>query len=530
MAAEMPKGRAVGVAENAQFNRVHNWVQDKANAILINASRMDEEFDGIATGLSTAITRDGQTTVTADLPMAGFKHTGVGNASARDQYSSVAGLQDASHTFIAATGSAGAYSLTLSPAITAYVSGQTFTFKANHTTLVGIPTLVVSGLSAKDMYGALRILAGDIVTVVYDGTRFQVQSPRVASPTKGLFYNGAALVAQRGAITGQGASTAWSAVDGFRVRSEGSPQSRVDTSRDTTVPTSSGFKYSFRADCSIAEAAVGAGELLAHEILLEAQDLQHLMWGTSSAKPLTLSFWKRSPKTGAHCIAIYQPDANRSQVREFTVASADTFEFFTVTFPGDVSGVIDNNTGAGLIVSFPQLAGSDWHATANAWAGGQDYATSSQQSLLDSTNNDTFIVGFKPEVGAVATPFDHLKYGAVLFEAQRYTYAIDGDTVTNTPAGFGQALSTTAARIGVPIPRPMRDFPMLEGNATQWQLDDDANPTTALVSWAVNGAAGSPMCVRVTATVASGLTQYRPYWLTSVASGGNLILSAALTP
>jgi hypothetical protein len=43
------------------FVRAYNWVQDKANAIPITASRMDTEFDGIATGLSNCITRDGQT-------------------------------------------------------------------------------------------------------------------------------------------------------------------------------------------------------------------------------------------------------------------------------------------------------------------------------------------------------------------------------------------------------------------------------------------------------------------------------------
>ena len=35
------------------FTRIYNWVVDKANGINFTASRMDTEFDGIATGLST---------------------------------------------------------------------------------------------------------------------------------------------------------------------------------------------------------------------------------------------------------------------------------------------------------------------------------------------------------------------------------------------------------------------------------------------------------------------------------------------
>src|SRR6185436_7958923 len=55
------------------FNRVYNWVQDKANGILVTASRMDTEMDGMATGLSTCLTKDGQSTPTANIGMGGFK-------------------------------------------------------------------------------------------------------------------------------------------------------------------------------------------------------------------------------------------------------------------------------------------------------------------------------------------------------------------------------------------------------------------------------------------------------------------------
>jgi len=63
------------------FTRIYNWVSDAANGIKIRADRMDAEFDGIATGLSTALTKDGQTTPTANIPMGTFKITGLGNAT-----------------------------------------------------------------------------------------------------------------------------------------------------------------------------------------------------------------------------------------------------------------------------------------------------------------------------------------------------------------------------------------------------------------------------------------------------------------
>lgn len=45
-------------------------------------------MDGMATGLSTCITKDGQTTVTANLPMGTYRHTGVSDAQSSTDYAS----------------------------------------------------------------------------------------------------------------------------------------------------------------------------------------------------------------------------------------------------------------------------------------------------------------------------------------------------------------------------------------------------------------------------------------------------------
>jgi hypothetical protein len=63
------------------FTRVYNWVTDRNGGIKILASRMDQEMDGFATGLSNTITRDGQSTVTQDIPFNNRKITGLANAT-----------------------------------------------------------------------------------------------------------------------------------------------------------------------------------------------------------------------------------------------------------------------------------------------------------------------------------------------------------------------------------------------------------------------------------------------------------------
>lgn len=60
------------------FNRLFNWQSDRDAGIDILAQRMDQEFDGVATGLSGCITRDGQSSITADIPFGGRRITGLG--------------------------------------------------------------------------------------------------------------------------------------------------------------------------------------------------------------------------------------------------------------------------------------------------------------------------------------------------------------------------------------------------------------------------------------------------------------------
>jgi hypothetical protein len=86
------------------FVRLYNWVNDKANGIKIRADRMDAEMNGFAAGLSTCITKDGQTTPTANLPMGGKRHTGCADAVASSDYATLGQVT----TAIATTQSAAA--------------------------------------------------------------------------------------------------------------------------------------------------------------------------------------------------------------------------------------------------------------------------------------------------------------------------------------------------------------------------------------------------------------------------------------
>lgn len=94
---------------------------------------------------------------------------------------SIDGFQKLNNVGQDSTGSANAYVLTPSTAISAYTAYHRFVFKANFTN-TGAATVNVSGQGAKNIfYGGKALIGGEIQTnqiveIVYDGTQFNIIS------------------------------------------------------------------------------------------------------------------------------------------------------------------------------------------------------------------------------------------------------------------------------------------------------------------------------------------------------------------
>lgn len=121
-----------------------------------------------------------------------------------------------------AGGTANALTLTPTPAITAYATGQSFTFKAGGSPSSSTATVAISGLATKAIQldgSALsggEIEAGKIYRIVYDGTQFQlgkvgIQSLATYAPLASPTFTGtpAAPTAANGTSTTQLATTAF---------------------------------------------------------------------------------------------------------------------------------------------------------------------------------------------------------------------------------------------------------------------------------------------------------------------------------
>lgn len=164
------------------FARLYNWVNDANAGIAIKSARMDAEDNGFATGLSNCICKDGQTTITANLPMAGFKHTGVGNATLVNHYAAAGQVQNGAFVNLGTSAGTNTATASATPTLTAYAAGQAFRFIVGVTCTSAV-TLNIDGLGAKAVQklGAALVAgdltANDAVEVFYDGTQFQLLTP-----------------------------------------------------------------------------------------------------------------------------------------------------------------------------------------------------------------------------------------------------------------------------------------------------------------------------------------------------------------
>lgn len=146
---------------------------------LITAAMMNALTADLATMISTAIMRDGQSTITGNIPFNSKKITGLAAGTARTDAASLATVQDGTGVYVATVGgTADVITLTPSPAITAYAAGQTFRFIASGANTTNV-TVAISGLVAKAITknGSTALVAGDMpsgmmIEMTYDGTRF----------------------------------------------------------------------------------------------------------------------------------------------------------------------------------------------------------------------------------------------------------------------------------------------------------------------------------------------------------------------
>ena len=238
---------------------------------------------------------------------------------------------------------------------------------------------------------------------------------------RNIVINGAMQVAQRAtSATGVGATNeAYPTLDRFNFTTTSA--GRFTMTQTADGPT--GFANCMKLECTTVDTAISASEALILQTKFEGQDVQQLMYGSSSAQPITVSFYVKGNASATYTLEWRNEEDGRNTNKTFNVTTDWTR--VSITFAGDTAGsaVDDDSTHAftlgiwlhgGTTFSGGTFVENTWHATNNIRIG------DSQTSFFDSTNRTFFLTGLQIELGNQATPFEHRSFGEELALCQRY--------------------------------------------------------------------------------------------------------------
>jgi hypothetical protein len=271
--------------------------------------------------------------------------------------------------------------------------------------------------------------------------------------------NGAMVIDQRNA----GATLTLSGSSQF-------PVDRFTASKDTAGATctaqrsttsTTGFINSFLWTTTTGATSGASDESIIWQNI-EGFNVADLAWGTASAATVTLSFWVRSSLTGTFGVAFRSPSGSRNYVSSYTINTANTFEYKTITVAGDTTGTWATDNSTGLRVNWDMGCGTSRSTTAGSWGAGNLPGLTGGVKVSQNTGATWYITGVQLEAGTTASPFEYRQYTTELQLCQRYYYKIgvqSGDSASSCPFCLCYTRASDGVRPFVNFPTPMRVRP-----------------------------------------------------------------------
>ena len=299
---------------------------------------------------------------------------------------------------------------------------------------------------------------------------------------RNLIINGAMQIWQRGTSTTTltaNDSTGYNGADRFGQFfdiNDGSGTISLAISQSTDTPASETFDYSIKAvvtDTSFTPA--GTDNVAPFTYKVETFDANPLGWGTSAAKPATLSYWIKSSVAGTGTLQIRLTDssavssaADGNFYTTFVINAADTWEKKTHLIPANTTDGWRRTTSATALHIHWNFGSNQGNvATEDAWFRAANHMQPHSSQTLNFLNGGgtAYLTGVQLEVGSSATDFEHRLYGEELRNCQRYFVgAFDtAGSISGTKYVFGQNFGANSNHVMYQVEWPvqMRSSPQI---------------------------------------------------------------------
>jgi hypothetical protein len=333
-----------------------------------------------------------------------------------------------------------------------------------------------------------------------------------SSPTGGMrnkIINGDMVIDQRYSGTSATAGDGTYIVDRWStITNQASNFTYTVQQNAGSVTPPAGLTNYLGATVTASNSSISSGTTIGLRHKIEGYNIADLAWGTSSAKPVTLSFWVRSSLTGTFGGALWNSSQALSYPFSYSISQANTWTYITLNIAGPTTSTWVVNNGTGVGIDFSLGTGTTRLGTAGSWASGF-YQGAIGQTQVVSTNGATFyLTGVQLEAGTIATPFERRLYGQELALCQRYYWRNNASstwTYARQPCIIVMG-STTGGSMVIINPVTMRGLPVsVDFNALA--LYDGAN-LVAISNLTLDQSSLQTACMSITTT---GATQFRQY-------------------
>jgi hypothetical protein len=241
--------------------------------------------------------------------------------------------------------------------------------------------------------------------------------------------------------------------NGAAITANGYPVDRFTLSKDTAAlglsaqrvaEAPAGFTNSTKFTINTAT-ATGASEANTLVQSIEGYNVADLNFGTASALNFTISFWVKCSTTGTFGGGLRNAAANRYRAFSYSINAANTWEYKTITIPGDTTGTWATDNSAGLIIFWSIGTGVNYSGSTSAWGTSVAVSATGATSITNTSGATWQITGVQLEPGTVATPFERRSYGQELALCQRYYQLLinvnyGGDTVSGSNMQYSLAI------------------------------------------------------------------------------------------
>jgi hypothetical protein len=240
----------------------------------------------------------------------------------------------------------------------------------------------------------------------------------IAIAKKNYVINGAMMISQENGTT-SGTTNGYYPVDQFFLGISGTSGAAAIT--QGVLATPGGSPNRIRVQATTADSAVAAGDIVWVQQRIEGLRCADLLFGTASAKTITVQFGVRAP-AGTYSFTIANNGGSRSYVSEYVIAAgeANTDVVKAVTIPGDITGTWNKDNTIGFDLRWGLMVGSSSQQAAGSWGTANALGSPNQFNFMGTVNNvfDLFDVGLYE--GSVVPPFTVPDYASELQSCLRY--------------------------------------------------------------------------------------------------------------